>query len=389
VAARKPLVQAAGQLQELATADALLIGASAALGGEKLRVGGTSILDGGVTFPSAGSTSVTFQGATSGTGTVGVSGSTGGLALRATAAGTSSFLDLEGTPSTSTDSAVVRVFRSSPASNANTRIAIYNPNTSQENLSIYADGHINFLANMPAPANSTLAAPSASTLQADGITANTDVNGAALTLAGGKSTGAGTGGSVVLSTSPTGTTGNAQNALVPNLTLAGSRVATFGPPTNATVLPAVVQSPGGAGTNIAGSNFTLRAGAGTGTGAGGVFAIQTALAGSSGSSANSFTTRFSITGAVVAVTGDLGVTGNLAITGDITSVSGTSPFAATAHSHSTFTTGAAGYAPASGGGTTNFLRADGTWAEPPGTGGGGGLTQGQVVALALNNYGIF
>ena len=32
----------------------------------------------------------------------------------------------------------------------------------------------------------------------------------------------------------------------------------------------------------------------------------------------------------------------------------------------------AGLAPASGGGTTNFLRADGTWAEPPGTGGGGG-----------------
>jgi hypothetical protein len=31
----------------------------------------------------------------------------------------------------------------------------------------------------------------------------------------------------------------------------------------------------------------------------------------------------------------------------------------------------AGLAPSSGGGTTNYLRADGTWAEPPGTGGGG------------------
>lgn len=38
-----------------------------------------------------------------------------------------------------------------------------------------------------------------------------------------------------------------------------------------------------------------------------------------------------------------------------------------------FTSGAKGLAPASGGGTTNFLRADGTWAAPPG-GGGGGLT---------------
>ena len=34
-------------------------------------------------------------------------------------------------------------------------------------------------------------------------------------------------------------------------------------------------------------------------------------------------------------------------------------------STATFTTSAAGLAPASGGGTTNFLRADGTWAAPP------------------------
>ena len=36
-----------------------------------------------------------------------------------------------------------------------------------------------------------------------------------------------------------------------------------------------------------------------------------------------------------------------------------------------FTSSAAGLAPASGGGTTNFLRADGTWAAPSGGGGGG------------------
>jgi hypothetical protein len=35
-----------------------------------------------------------------------------------------------------------------------------------------------------------------------------------------------------------------------------------------------------------------------------------------------------------------------------------------------FTSGAKGLAPASGGGTTNFLRADGTWAAPGGGGGG-------------------
>lgn len=37
----------------------------------------------------------------------------------------------------------------------------------------------------------------------------------------------------------------------------------------------------------------------------------------------------------------------------------------------TVTSGAKGLAPASGGGTTNFLRADGTWAAPPGGGGSG------------------
>jgi hypothetical protein len=38
-----------------------------------------------------------------------------------------------------------------------------------------------------------------------------------------------------------------------------------------------------------------------------------------------------------------------------------------------------GLAPASGGGTSNYLRADGTWAAPPGTGGAGGIDD----ALAL------
>ena len=35
-----------------------------------------------------------------------------------------------------------------------------------------------------------------------------------------------------------------------------------------------------------------------------------------------------------------------------------------------FGSGAAGVVPSSGGGSTNFLRADGTWQAPPGTGGG-------------------
>jgi len=43
-----------------------------------------------------------------------------------------------------------------------------------------------------------------------------------------------------------------------------------------------------------------------------------------------------------------------------------------------FTSSDKGLAPASGGGTTNFLRADGTWAAPPS--GGGGLTEAQILA---------
>lgn len=48
---------------------------------------------------------------------------------------------------------------------------------------------------------------------------------------------------------------------------------------------------------------------------------------------------------------------------------------------STFTSGAQGVAPASGGGTTNFLRADGTWAAPAG-GGGGGATLAKSILTA-------
>ena len=45
-----------------------------------------------------------------------------------------------------------------------------------------------------------------------------------------------------------------------------------------------------------------------------------------------------------------------------------------------FTSVAVGAVPASGGGTTNFLRADGTWAAPSGGGGGSGLDQPAVMA---------
>lgn len=48
--------------------------------------------------------------------------------------------------------------------------------------------------------------------------------------------------------------------------------------------------------------------------------------------------------------------------------------------------GDAGLAPASGGGTTNFLRADGTWAAPPGGGGSPGGASGEIQ---WNDGGVF
>ncbi|MFN3578710.1 MAG: hypothetical protein ACK4TJ_17270, partial [Tabrizicola sp.] len=53
----------------------------------------------------------------------------------------------------------------------------------------------------------------------------------------------------------------------------------------------------------------------------------------------------------------------------------------------TFTSTAKGLAPASGGGTTNFLRADGTWAAPPG--GGGGTPGGASGEIQFNDAGAF
>lgn len=53
----------------------------------------------------------------------------------------------------------------------------------------------------------------------------------------------------------------------------------------------------------------------------------------------------------------------------------------------TFNNTTEGVVPASGGGTTNFLRADGTWATPAGGKSGSGLTFQEVLRVKsiLNN----
>jgi len=75
-----------------------------------------------------------------------------------------------------------------------------------------------------------------------------------------------------------------------------------------------------------------------------------------------------------------------ASTGDIEVLTGTQATALL----DAFTSGAKGLAPASGGGTTNFLRADGTWAAP---GGGGGAVSSVTVTqpaagITITNTGV-
>lgn len=68
------------------------------------------------------------------------------------------------------------------------------------------------------------------------------------------------------------------------------------------------------------------------------------------------------------------VAGRTALGLGTAATSASTAFAAASHVHPDFSSSNAGFAPASGGGTSNFLRADGTWTAPP-TGSAGRLNQ--------------
>lgn len=68
----------------------------------------------------------------------------------------------------------------------------------------------------------------------------------------------------------------------------------------------------------------------------------------------------------------------------LTAAEGVAVFAGVGHTHGAFTAVAAGFAPASGGGTANFLRADGSWAAP--AGGGGVLAGTATITMVLDPF---
>jgi hypothetical protein len=86
--------------------------------------------------------------------------------------------------------------------------------------------------------------------------------------------------------------------------------------TNASPTTYTINGTGGSGTDIAGADINIAGGIGTGTGAGGAIELQTATVGSSGSAANTLTTRVKIDGQGAITfpgipTSDPGVTGVL------------------------------------------------------------------------------
>jgi hypothetical protein len=100
----------------------------------------------------------------------------------------------------------------------------------------------------------------------------------------------------------------------------------------ATPVGNTIRGPSGSGTNIAGANLTITSGNGTGTGGSGSIYFQTALAGSTGSSANTMATRLTIAsnGLVQIAAPALATTyPTISTTGTVGSITGSGPWSAT------------------------------------------------------------
>lgn len=107
-------------------------------------------------------------------------------------------------------------------------------------------------------------------------------------------------------------------ALTNDSTFLGSTELTLGDTSGTTTTidgMEVIHGVDGSGTDVAGTNLTFKAGAGTGAGAGGSILFQTADGTTSGTSVNSFTTAMTI-----ADDGTVTIAGNLTVNGTTTTV---------------------------------------------------------------------
>lgn len=202
------------------------------------------------------------------------------------------------------------------------------------------------------------ASPVAQTLSVQNVlTGTSNTAGGNLTINGSQGTGTGAGGSILLQTASTGTTGSAQNALVTALTLDTSQIATFannvvsggslqaantgairwgtnrgalsssaagvvqlglGDAASPAAQTLSAQSVSAGTSNTAGADTIVGGSRGTGTGAGGALIFQTAPAGTTGTAQNARVTALTINSAGLAT-----FTGGISFTGTTPTPSGT------------------------------------------------------------------
>lgn len=119
----------------------------------------------------------------------------------------------------------------------------------------------------------------------------TDVIGVDLALYSGQGTGNRSGGSILFGSSSAGTSGSALNPIVFRMQISGQEVIFGNANSNAIPNSSTLRGTNGSGTNIAAANLTIQPGRGTGTGAGGDLVINTAPAGTTGTTVNAAVER--------------------------------------------------------------------------------------------------
>lgn len=123
----------------------------------------------------------------------------------------------------------------------------------------------------------------------------TNIAGANLTIAGGNSTGTGAGGELIFQTAAAGSSGSAANTLTERMRITSGGTIYFGNGDfSATPTASTLRGTNGQGTNIAGAELVLQAGAGTGNAASGAITFRTATAGASGTGVNGSSDRMRI-----------------------------------------------------------------------------------------------